>query len=426
MAAARRLRLHTLALALGALASCTPPRPPAPPPTTWATTVRVLEAGSQRLLPGAQIAVAGRTYTADAQGGIWIPGIPLAPSPTTFCAIAPDHGEACTSAVRGQFTEVHVLLPRLPPPTPVLRPATRAELLDVRGNFCNLPGAPYFTVNYTPALAGAPDDAFDQWMRQQVAEGSTHVFVGPFDPGPIYPTIPWASPDLKADRGALRAFLQKIRGYQTVRGHGMIPVLFLHGGGPGPRPYIDQWWPEIAEAIDGFADQVLVVPAWEPEAWTAAEISYGLTRAHQLFPQAPLAYHNWPTRWVGCSNPPQPDDPWLGPDGTCDELSFYRKAGGEHVELVFYQAPHGLPLWEDCDESQERCWLDRWQDGVMRIGAGERGWPIRKVVGYEFTAFESFRGQVTQDQARQAATHAARICKKWNVACGWGNGLPLH
>lgn len=422
----RAVRVVIGARLLAALAlllpSCvpTPPQPPTPP--TWGITVRVIDAQSQTLLGGAAVTIGGRDYVTDALGGVAVSGLRTTPTPA--CAVTAGYAATCVDAVRGAI-EAHVLLTPLPPPRP--RDATRAELLAVRGNFCNLPGAPYFTVNYTPALAGAPADAFAAWMQAQVDAGSTHVFVGPFDPGVIYPTLPWASPDLKADGDALFAFLQAIRGYQTVRGHAMIPVLFLHGGGPTPAPYIQQWWPRIAAAIAPIADQVIVVPAWEPEAWSAAEISLGLREQARLFPTAVRAVHYWPTRWVGCSNPPQRDDPWLGPDGTCDELSFYRQAGGETVDLVFYQAPHGIPHWGDCNEdTDDNCWLNRWQDGVERLGAGGRGWPkLAGVVAYEVTAYESFRGHVTAAQARQAASLAKRICDKWGVACGYGNGLPL-
>lgn len=312
-----------------------------------------------------------------------------------------------------------VVVPDVPSVPTLPERVSGDALLDVRGNFCNL-FDPEGRIVYTPALPGAPDAVFDEWMRIQREAGSTHVFFGPPSGGPAYPGVAWGNPDFWGDLPAFRAFVEKVLSTPAADGKGFRPVIFV-GGDTFAESHFDQWG-ALADALDGLRQYLTVSVAWEPVVggWRSSEVSRALIRLHELFPESKIAMHFSPGRWVASSNPVEPDDPWQG-----DEAGFYKSHGGEFIDEAFYQAPHGVPHWVDCDEDHDdSCWLNRLQDGVARVGAGFHGWRVMHVTVYEVVAYEAFRHQVTSEQARQAATHAKRICDKWNVPCGFGNGLP--
>lgn len=418
-------RLATITLAL-VLAGCGVLRPPTlPSPSTYGTTVRVTD-DAEALLAGVAIEIRGGgeifmiAERTDHVGGLPVDG--LRQSGLEACGVKDGHEPACAPIVRGQ-TETRIVLKRVPPPAPKeLERVSGAALLDVAGNFCNLFDS-FGRIVYTPALPGAPDDVYAEWMQLQREAGSTHVFVGPFDGGPAYPGVAWSNPDLLTDPSQLRAFILKLLSTPSANGKGFVPVLFLDGGGRNPRPRIEQHWPRIADALADLQEFLIVVPAWEPVVgdWTSAELSFALQRLAAYFPRSQIGWHGSPTRWVGSSNPIEPDDPWQG-----GESEFYKKHGGQFVTVAFYQTPHGIEHWRDCNEdTDDNCWLNRWQDGVRRLGAAFNGWRRMKVVLYETVAFEAFRKQTTSRQARETATLGQRICRKWNVDCGYGNGLPV-
>jgi hypothetical protein len=289
-------------------------------------------------------------------------------------------------------------------------------------NFCNLlDGAG--RVVYTPALQGAvAAGTFDEWMVIQRAAGSTHTAFGDFVGGPAYPGVHWSNPEWSQDPAAIREFVLSVLNTESADGLGFRPIIFLDGGAANPSPRIQQNWPVIATALDGLLPYVLLVIAWEPVVgdWTSNQYSQALELAHSLFPGAYLAGHGSPTRWVGSSNPPEPDDPWQGA-----ESDFFKTHGGQYLSGWFYQTPHGQALYEDCSPDDDACWLNRWNDGVVRLGGGYHGWRVMDVNLFETVAYEFFRGQATSQQAREVASRGQVVAQSANVRVGFGNGLPL-
>ena len=311
------------------------------------------------------------------------------------------------------------------PPGPV-EWATGADLLRVRGNFCNLWDSAGRIV-YTPALTGASPSVFADWMRIQREAGSTHVFFGPLTAGPAYPGVPWSNPDFWSDLPRFRAFVEQVLNTPSADGKGLRPVIFV-GNDTFAQSHFNQWQ-DLADALAGLHEYLIVLPAWEPVigGWTSNELSQGLVELGQCFPTAVLAWHGSPTRWVGSSNPLEDDDPWQG-----GESDFFKEHGGESVQLAFYQTPHGSDIYTPCEcpnaelkfGHEDECWLNRWEDGVSRLGTGYNGWRVLDVVLYETVAYEAFRGQATSQQAREVARAGKTVSDKWGIETGYGNGLP--
>jgi hypothetical protein len=205
----------------------------------------------------------------------------------------------------------------------------------------------------------------------------------------------------------------------------------------------------LAQALEGLDPYVIVIPAgWEPVVgdYTSAEVSYALTHWHAARPNSIIGYHGSPARLVGSSNcdprtqqhctPYDPedlskggyesDDPWKG-----GESIFYKQDGGEYIQIALYQTPHGASLYRACSETQDDCWLNRFDDYVTRIGGGLNGWRVLKLVLYETCAYEFFhrypddQGQpVEAAQCRALAQRGQQLAAKRGVAIGFGNGLP--
>jgi hypothetical protein len=316
-----------------------------------------------------------------------------------------------------------VITPPSVKPTRVSGPA----LLRVRGNFCNLRDSRGAIV-YTPAMTGAPESILAEWLHLQADAGSTHLPFGPPLPGKAYPGVAWENPDFYADPLRLRAFVERLLDTPAADGQGFRPMLFL-GGDTFAESRFNRW-AEIAAILDGLHQYLILLVAWEPVVggWTSAEVSRGTERLRQLFPSATLAGHGSPTRWVSSSNPVEADDPWQG-----GEAEFFKSHGGQYLDGWFYQTPHGRDLYRPCtcpDSPKgqfthvEECWLNRFEDGVARLGDGYHGWRKLQVVLYETVAYEAFRGQATPEQARSIATMGQKVARKWGVDLAYGNGLP--
>ena len=297
----------------------------------------------------------------------------------------------------------------------------RAEVLNYRGHLCNLKDSAGRVI-WTPSLAGATPEIRKEWLETIAAHGGTHVPVGPFEGGPSYPGVEWGNPDWTRDAFSIRSLVFDILNTKTLAGHGMVPVVFLDGGGPRPKPRIQEFYEVAHEALADLYESVMVVPCgWEPVvgSWTSAEVSYALKLWHAIAPESIIAYHGSPARLVGSSNPVESDDPWQG-----GESEFYKTHGGEHIDIALYQTPHGRELYEECDPNNESCWLDRWRDYVTRIGGGLNGWRRLPIVLFESVAYEYFRGQKTSDDARTVASRAKTVADAAGVEVGYGNGLP--
>lgn len=298
-------------------------------------------------------------------------------------------------------------------------------LTKVLANFCNLTDAKGRVI-YTPAMHGADDETFRDWMARQVAAGSTHVITGPFEGGKAYvsgdPAIDalwWDCPDLWSDLPQLRAYLERILAA------GCTPVCFLDGGGPDPMARIRYRWPRLFLSVSDLIRLCVWVPAWEPVrgAWTSRELHDAIVLLDQLIgPEPIIAAHGSPGRWCGSSNPIEPDDPWHG-----HEAEFFLTRIGPRINLWLYQTEHGEAIYRDANEDDDADgnYLNRWQDGVYRLGLGKNGWRQMPICAMETGAYEFYRRQKTTDDVRGIATRLKRVADKWGVEVGWGNGLPL-
>jgi hypothetical protein len=265
---------------------------------------------------------------------------------------------------------------------------------------------------------------YKEWTAILRAAGTSHIPFGPPLPGAAYPGIPWANPDFWADLPAFRRFVDKLIA------DNFVPHVFVGGDTFAVSRFED--WPRLAQALAGVHDKIIVSPAWEPVVggWTSKQVSDATIALAQLFPSAVLAWHFSPTRWACSSNPVEPNDPWQGGESEC-----YKDHGGEKVIMALYQLPHGSDIYGGyCNPDIEdgSCWLNRWQDGVERLGAGKNGWRIVIIVGYETVAYEAFRlagapddvrAKMSKD-ARDIATQMRQVADLHGVRVGHGNGLP--
>jgi len=300
---------------------------------------------------------------------------------------------------------------------------THAERVAIRANFCNIDcadGSPMFTAFLPKA---DEQGRFDEWMSLQVAAGSTHITFSPFAAYNV-DGVPYMEPFNWLDQPQRFADLvRRVSEYQGANSKAVTPVLFLDDGGPDPLPRINRYWDAIADELrkSGVIDRCIVVPAWEPVDgdWTSAELSYGLKSVRLFFPESIMGCHFSPTRWVGSSNPTEPDDPWQG-----GESDFYKSYGGQFIDIAFYQAPADAVFTPVCDYNDESCWLSRWYDGVIRLGTGYHGWRIVNVCLSEGPAYSFIRNQSTPEQARAWATAGKALADSLGVTVSFMNGLP--
>ncbi len=401
------------------------PHHPTPDPLEYRAYAAVVETAFGQPLEGATVRFGSYVATTTAAGYGLVAKIPLGRYPVEISAIGCQsyNGEVeLTSTTQDIVVRLDCAgrIPRLP---------TRSEVLNYRGCLANFRDSAGRVI-WTPALPGAPAEIRREWLGILASNGCVHVPIGPFDAGPAYPGVEWDNPDWTTNPSAIRQLVVDILQTPSVRGHGMIPHVFLDGGGADPKPRLERFMPIAVAAISGLEDSVLTTPTgWEPVvgSWKSAEVSWALERWKAVAPSAIVGYHGSPTRLVGSSNPVEVDDPWQGA-----EAAFYTSYGGQYINIALYQTPHGAELYRDCDETLDSCWLNRWEDYVARIGAGLNGWRVLPIVLWETVAYELFNGHlidgkpVTHEDAQRVAGYAKRICDKWKVQCGYGNGWPVE
>lgn len=358
---------------------------------------------------------------------------------------------------------------------------------ELRGNFCNLRDSRDEVV-YDPALAGALyqpgynlPTLFDEWVRVHQKNGTTYVFVGSFEGGLAYNSadgakMKWPNPDWRNNAPAIRAFIEKLLDTPGADGYGFGVVVFLDGGGPNPLDHIPQRWSVIAEALRGLQDNVILVPAWEPEEWHDEEFNDAMLQyGKPLFPGFTWFFHGWPGRGVmgEQNNPKSPWRKWqwpernsqgqtidkdtgqptndlsrmrwlggeyVGPDAAIDqqnhpdplggwttgEAEFYTEACGPMFSGLFYQTERNNNLLTGCDMNNEdgSCPYNRLMDYVMRCGAGMKGWRKIHMAAMEYTAWYEFRKLLAPGQTAQVATYHKQVFDAFSVKFHCGNGLP--
>lgn len=293
-------------------------------------------------------------------------------------------------------------------------------MLNVRANFCNIydsTGLPIFS----PFLAVAP--SFDDWMRCLVAAGSTHVVLSPECAYNDY-LQPFVQPfDWRDQPDRFAALVTKVANQTGANGNAITPILFMDNGGADPMPRLNRYWPGLFASLRaaGVLSSCVVVPAWEPVKgeYTSSQMSQALILLHQLAPEAPMAWHGSPDRWVGSSNPVEPDDPWQGA-----ESGFYKSHGGEFIDLVLYQSTADGVYQGACDVNDGSCWLNRWLDGVLRVGGGMNGWRVIPLCLAEGPAYSFIRWQSTPAQAQDWAANGRNTAALHGVTVSFMNGIP--
>jgi len=300
-------------------------------------------------------------------------------------------------------------------PVALPRPS-RADMLNVRANFCNIYDPTNMLPMFTAYLPVKPE-----WLQPLVDAGSTHVTYSPECAYPGY----WVPPFDWRDRpDDFAAFTVKVTQTRGANGQALTPVIFLDNGGTDPLPRIQRYWPNLINSLRsaGVLDRCILVPAWEPVKgdWTSYELSEALKYLKALANEAIIGWHGSPTRWVGSSHPVEPTDPWQG-----GESDFYKSHGGEFIDIAFYQAQAESVFQGACNPQDDDCWLNRWLDGVIRLGRGVNGWRVLPICLAEGPAYYFTRGKATPEQARLWATNGDAVAKAEGVTVSFINGLPL-
>jgi len=304
------------------------------------------------------------------------------------------------------------------------RPATEAELHEIRANFCNLIDGRGRVV-FTPFYISLSAAERAEWLELQRREGATHFVISP---AIDYPGSAIAPRDLSREPETFARYVRELLDTPSASGAGFTPILILDDGAAGFRARVDALWPAIRAALGDDVARVIVVPGWElvkASTVTSAEFAYSLEKLHTLgFPH--IWAHLSPNRASASSNPLESDDPWQGA-----ESGMWKSHGGEFVEGLLYQSEAVRPGDEKCNPADGDCWLNRWADVVPRImgrpeiGRGMNGWRAMYLAYFEGPAYYFFRGQADSNFARVIAEKALAMCRDFGAACGFGNGLPL-
>ncbi len=351
------------------------------------------------------------------------------------------------------------------PPTPehvpeMPREPTRAEVLSYLGHLGDIRDSAG-RVMWTAGIHGLPAGLRAEWLRIYVSKGATHIPVGPFDPGVSYPGLGVPdSPDWNDNPSAIRGLLDEIRAVKTVRGHGLIPVIFPDGCGRednGRRAVdrIGRSYPTVAEAIRGIEHLVIaVIPGWEPHDMTARE----QWDAHQLWfrimdgrPKPVTAWHGWPERSNGASNDPfnrNNDDPFLADRDPVtgaaygSGATFWQKT---KFDMFLYQmAPIRTMAEANCGHIAgpgqgvypEGCWLDNFLHAMCRVGGVGTvdgtgaitggAWVHKTVVLFETTTYYEVRNQTAAGVTQRVNDRALELSRHYGINIGFGTGLPAE
>lgn len=296
--------------------------------------------------------------------------------------------------------------------------ATPDERDFILTNFCNLTDSKG-RIEFAPMIASLSEDEQTEWITDQVKNGSTHMVLSPYagyDAINI-PSFNWYDQPQK-----FAALVRKVLATPGANGKGITPILILDSGESGFKGRITKYWPPLIDAIRDILDHVIVVPGWElitASEVTSAEMSFALKFLNNECRVPNIWAHLSPRRAAMSSNPVEADDPWQGAESGC-----WKSHGGEFVKGLLYQSEAVRFGDEGCDAVDDSCWLNRWEDVVPRIGNGMNGWRIMKLAYFEGPAYYYCRNQADSAFAIKIAERAKALADKYNVRCGFGNGIP--
>lgn len=407
------------------------PTAPVPDPATRAIGAVAIDASTSQPLAGVTVSLTnrdtGRVYACGAEEctttAAGYAGWPVVPVNTHLVLELHTDGYL---AGRYEFTLTESLADVRAPLTPITTPTpppparrTRAELLHALANFCNLTDSQGRVV-FTPFKISLPTAERAEWYDLERAAGSTHTVLSPTIG---YPGSPIPGRDLYDNPLAFREFVIEALNTPAADGKGFAPIIILDAGDEGIRERIDRLWPPIRAALEDVNDDIIVVPGWElikASAATSADYAYALTKLQQLGFRN-IGVHLSPGRASFASHPLEEDDPWAGA-----ESGSWKSAGGEFPVIFFYQSDAVRTGDENCDPAADDCWLNRFEDVVPRIGNGMNGWRSMPLVYFEGPAYYYYRKQTDSAFAVRIADAAQRMCAKYSVPCGYGNGIPSN
>jgi hypothetical protein len=251
-----------------------------------------------------------------------------------------------------------------------------------------------------------------RWLDLKRSNGDDYLVLGPVSGYPGY-WVPGV--DLRADPVAATFFVRE------VIDAGFRVRWFATTGDGGTATDIAQYWDGYDQEFTrlGLKPWIEWSNGWEVYGpgggWTSKQVSDGFLWAHAH--GYAIAAHGQPGRWSPASNPLEADDPWQG-----YEPGSWTSAGGEYVNVVLYQSPHGSELLDPSNR-----WLDRWHDGVMRLGCGQVTWRVIPIEWFETTWYDQAHGTCPDCTAtakrlnQTAATDAQQTC---GAGIGFGTWVP--
>lgn len=312
--------------------------------------------------------------------------------------------------------------PAPPPPAPTPTPApvvqtwhpTRAQVLDVRMNFGSYQfddGTPileWFLPHFTDGQLG-------QFWARVAGSHDTHVMVSPHL---HYRSYEVPGGDLTPAQ--LHDVIVDLRDH-----HHLIPFVMLSTGDGGSGTDPDTIWPSYFAALGDVKADAVWCLGWEVGAnagWTSKQILHGVhvLRAW-LGPQGVIAFESLPERFTGASHPVEPDDPSGG-----DEPGWWRLPDAQQIDLFAYETPHGSKLMNPACTSADApdCWLNRWREGVQRLGVGGVTWPKVRLVLFETNTMDCYNDHGQCSAFGRLTAAGLAVCREYGITCGYGSGAP--
>ena len=322
---------------------------------------------------------------------------------------------------------------------------TKADILDVKANFISMRDS-WNRVMLSWFWPLLPEYQQQDWFSLWRSSGLTHVVMCPVMSYPHNALGPEGSDLLDDWRGQPERFATVVtRALQE----GFIPIIQMTSGDGGTGHDVDVYWPALIAALSNVKKFCLGSCGFETAGggWRSAQTSRGVTMLHNsgfgaimLHCQPERAtgasYHgegpqsNTPPDciWIDYHDPTRPgigafienDDPWRG-----DEAGFWTSHGGEFIDMLWYQTPHGSKLLDPNGGGPNiGAWEDRWIEIIERLGVGGRGWRQVNLCMGEKTGYDYFHNACTDADVVRTSNRAYDLCVARSVVCGFGDGLP--